>query len=110
MKNKPSIRASLRNYSDLEKIRKDLQDTNRKLDQGQHNLTQKENRLTHLENKERKKRNHRICYKGAHIEYLIPETEELTDDQFIEFCDALFSFPGIMTHIQNIIKKIKEEN
>lgn len=110
MKNKPSIIANLRSYPELDKKRKELNDAKEKLEQTRHGLTQKENRLSHLEKEDRKKRNHRLCQKGAHIEYIIPETKEFTDDQFIRFCDALFSFPGIKEHIKKLITKIMEES
>ena len=36
---------------------------------------------------ERKKRNHRICRRGAHMESLLPDTIELSDERFWRFLE-----------------------
>ena len=106
---KPSVINKIRTYSDIAKMRADIRKDEIKISHLNHRVTKNENRIDNYSNDERKKRNHRICQKGAHIEYLIPETKELTDEQFLKFCDALFSFPGIRSFIKETISNIKEE-
>ena len=106
---KPSVINKIRTYSDIAKMRADIRKDEIKISHLNHKVTKNENRIDNYSKEERKKRNHRICQKGAHIEYLIPETKELTDEQFLKFCDALFSFPGIRSFIKETISNIKEE-
>ena len=78
-----------------------------KMHQSEHKVTLEENRIETKEKESRAARTHRLCTRAGHIEFLIPETKELTDNQFMEFCDALFSFPGIRAHIERILFDIK---
>lgn len=38
---------------------------------------------------ERKKRNHRLCKRGAHLESKLPGYASMTDEQFFTFVDTL---------------------
>ena len=87
MAEKPSILEQLHPNPKLEKLRNEelrlktkMDDAEVKVHQSEHKVALEENRI---------------------------ETKELTDNQFMEFCDALFSFPGIRAHIERILFDIK---
>ena len=116
MADKPSILEQLHPNPNLEKLRNEklkwktkMDDAEVKVHQSEHKVTLEENRIETKEKESRAARTHRLCTRAGHIEFLIPETKELTDNQFMEFCDALFSFPGINAHIQECLRKAKEE-
>lgn len=116
MADKPSLLAQLHPNPKLEKLRNEKIKITTQKEKAEVKLTQSEHRVTQVENeietdkkKARTARNSRICFKGAHIEYLIPETADLNKEQFMKFCDALFSFPGINAHIQECLRKAKGE-
>jgi hypothetical protein len=116
MADKPSLLAQLHPNPKLEKLRNEKikittqkEKAEVKLTQSGHRVTQVENEIETDKKKARTARNSCICFKGAHIEYLIPETADLNKEQFMKFCDALFSFPGISAHIQECLRKAKEE-
>ncbi len=75
-----------------------------------HQITQMENKISYQQKQERKRRTHRLCTRAGHIESLLPETKELTDNQFMAFCDALFSYPKMKELVSKLLAKVKEEN
>ena len=114
MADKPSILEQLHPNPNLEKLRNEklkwktkMDEAEVKVHQSDHKVTLEENRIETKEKESRAARTHRLCTRAGHIEFLIPETKELTDNQFMEFCDALFSFPGIRSHIERILFDIK---
>ena len=114
MTDKPSILEQLHPNPKLEKLRNEelklktkMDEAEVKVHQSEHKITLEENRIEAKEKESRAARTHRLCTRAGHIEFLIPETKELTDNQFMEFCDALFSFPGIRAHIERILFDIK---
>lgn len=110
MADKPSIMAQLHPDPKLEKLRNEtlkwktkMEEAEVKVEQSEHSLTLEENRIETKSKESRAARTHRLCVRAGHIESLIPETKELTDDQFMKFCDALLSFPGIRAHIKETL-------
>ena len=117
MTEKPSLLDQLHPNPKLERLRNEelkwktkVEKSKVKVEQSEHKLTREENKIEHSQNKDRAKRTKRLCDKGAHIEFLIPETKEFTKDEFIKFCDTLFSFPGFRAHIDKCLEKYKEDN
>ena len=114
MANKPSIMAQLHPNPKLEKYRNEVlkwktkvEEAEVKVEQSEHSLTLEENRIETKSKESRAARTHRLCVRAGHLESLIPETKELTDDQFMKFCDALLSFPGIRTHIEETLFELR---
>ena len=96
--------------SDYEKVEAIHQKTLKRCEQLEHKVTLLENRIEYQKKQERKRRTHRLCTRAGHIESLLPETKELTDNQFMAFCDALFSYPKIKELVSKLLAKVKEEN
>ena len=114
MANKPSVLAQLHPNPKLEKYRNEVlkwktkvEEAEVKVEQSEHSLTLEENRIETKSKESRAARTHRLCVRAGHLESLIPETKELTDDQFMKFCDALLSFPGIRAHIKRTLFELK---
>ena len=101
---KPKATKALLEYDQAKDVHEKMLARCEQLD---HQITQMENKISYQQKQERKRRTHRLCTRAGHIESLLPETKELTDNQFMEFCDALFSFPGIRAHIERILFDIK---
>ena len=96
--------------SDYEKAETIHQRTLKRCEQLEHKVTLLENRIEYQKKQERKRRTHRLCTRAGHIESLLPETKELTDNQFMAFCDALFSYPKMKELVSKLLAKVKEEN
>ena len=114
MADKPSILEQLHPNPKLEKLRNEelrlktkMDEAEVKVHQSDHKVTLKENRIETKSKESRAARTHRLCVRAGHLESLIPETKELTDDQFMKFCDALLSFPGIRTHIEKTLFELR---
>ena len=117
MADKPSILEQLHPNPKLEKLRKEevrlrtkAEKAEGKMHQSEHKVTLEENRIETKEKESRAARTHRLCTRAGHIEFLIPETKELTDNQFMAFCDALFSYPKMKELVSKLLAKVKEEN
>ncbi|QFJ53533.1 DUF3847 domain-containing protein [Pseudobutyrivibrio xylanivorans] len=94
---------------DLEKATTSYEKSIKRCERFQHELTKLENKAKQQSKQERKRRTHRLCTRAGHIESLLPETKELTDNQFMAVYDALFSIPAIQKKVAELICKVKEE-
>ena len=103
----PKVAKSLLEYEHAKDVHQKMQARCEHLD---HRITQMENKIKYQNKQERKRRTHRLCTRAGHIESLLPETKELTDSQFMAFCDALFSYPKVKELIAKLLTKVKEEN
>jgi len=65
--------------------------TTEKIAEQKTRMEQMQNEMKRLMNlqkaEERKKRNHRICKRGAHLESLLPDTIGLSDERFFAFLE-----------------------
>ncbi|MCR5778147.1 MAG: DUF3847 domain-containing protein [Lachnospiraceae bacterium] len=108
MAKKHSVLEDLRTAKELIELREEKKKAERKCVQAHHNLTKAENMLQSERQAERRKRNHRLITRGAQFEYMFPESKELTEDQFMELCNALFAADEVRDHVRRLILTLKD--
>ncbi len=87
----------------LEKINKDIEDTENRLRRAE----QEEKILQHqLKTLNRKERTHRLCTRGAMLESYLPQPEILTDEQVNFILKTLFN----SSNVSQIFDKISLKN
>ncbi len=87
----------------LEKINKDIEETENRLRRAEQKEKILQKRLKTLN---RKERTHRLCTRGAMLESYLPQPETLTDEQVNMVLKILFN----SSNISQILDKILAEN
>ena len=65
----------------------------RQLAQEQHKIQRLENRAAYYEKGDRRKRAHRLITRGAAIESVAPQTQNLSETAFYAFTEQIFALP-----------------
>ena len=87
----------------LEKLNRELEETEAKLRQAQHQEKILEHQIKKLN---RRERTHRLCTRGAMLESYLPHSENVTDEQINVILKTLFR----RNDIKQFIAKILAEN
>ena len=85
----------------MNKIEKQIKQTERELEQESHNLARLKNRKTYYESGERQKRAHRLITCGAAVESIAPSVKEMSEVEFYELAEKIFTLP----EVKNLIAK-----
>ena len=74
----------------LEKSKDGLIKAEKRLEQAQHRYEREEKRAEYLGQKKRKERTHRLITRGAAVESIYKDVEELTEQEFYELMETIF--------------------
>ena len=85
----------------MNKIEKQIKQTERELEQESHNLARLKNRKTYYESGERQKRAHRLITRGAAIESLVPPVKDMSEVEFYKLAEKIFA----LTEVKNLIAR-----
>ena len=75
----------------------------RQLVQEQHKIQRLENRAAYYEKGDRRKRAHRLITRGAAIESVAPQTNDLSETAFYAFAEQLFALPDTQRLLTEVI-------
>ena len=78
---------------EIEKLQAEKEKIERQLAQEEHKIQRLENRAAYYEKGERRKRAHRLITRGAAIESVAPQTNELGETAFYTFAEQVFGLP-----------------
>ena len=85
----------------MNKIEEQIKQAEQELEQETHNLARLKNRKAYYENGERQKRTHRLITRGAAIESLAPSVKDMSEVEFYELAEKIFTLP----EVQNLIAR-----
>ena len=85
----------------MNEIETKIKETERELEHETHNLARLKNRKAYYENGERQKRTHRLITRGAAIESLAPSVKDMSEVEFYELAEKIFTLP----EVQNLIAR-----
>ena len=92
-------------------IGKEKQDVEKKLQQAQHSKQRFENQMEYLSKKRfnnQKSRNHRLIHKGIAVECVDKNTELLTETEFYELAEEIFSNSRVKERVATIVTGRRE--
>ena len=78
---------------EIEKLQAEKEKVEQQLAQEQHKIQRLENRAAYYEKGDRRKRAHRLITRGAAIESVAPQTNDLSETAFYAFADQVFALP-----------------
>ncbi|MCR4745517.1 MAG: DUF3847 domain-containing protein [Lachnospiraceae bacterium] len=107
MEKKQSIINELKTTGEILRMREEEKKAEKEVAYAKHSLNKVKNLIQTEKEKERKNRNHRLISRGAQIEYVFPESRELTQDQFIELCNILLDSNEVKERVRRLISEIK---
>lgn len=88
---------------EIEKLRKELEQTKTQLEQYQHRYQRRENKISHLEKGERTKRTHRLITRGAAVESVCKEISSLYETEFYTLMEQIFLLPEVQHMVAETI-------
>lgn len=82
-------------YDEREKVKEKYDKAVKEREVINHRIQQAENRADYLKQKERANRTHRLCVKGGVIESLAPWSVNISERDFYDIMEAVFSLPDV---------------
>ena len=82
-----------------------LSEAYREKEQLEHQLNREENRAEYLKKGERAKRTHRLCVKGGVIESAAPMLKDLSEKEFYDLMESVFSLPQVQRMVETALQK-----
>ena len=83
----------------IAQLRQELADNEKKIAQEQHKLQRLDNRIRYCEDGERAARTHRLITRGAAVESVAPELQDLSETEFYTLAEHVFSLPNVKSAV-----------
>lgn len=94
---------------ELQKSKEELENAKLKLQQIEHKVVRMENKIKSETKKKRDVRTHMLCFKAAHLEYVLPVIKNLSKTEFIQFADGLAALPEVKEYAADFVYEPFEE-
>ena len=83
----------------IDQLNQEYADNEHKLQQEQHKLQRLDNRIRYCEAGERAARTHRLITRGAAVESVTPELQDLSETEFYTLAEHVFSLPNVKSAV-----------
>lgn len=94
---------------ELQKSKEELENAKLKLQQVEHKVVRMENKIKSEAKRQRDVRTHMLCFKAAHLEYVLPVIKNLSKTEFIQFADGLAALPEVKEYVADFVYEPFEE-
>lgn len=88
---------------ELQQKEAELENAKLKLQQIEHKVVRMENKIKSEAKKKRDVRTNMLCFKAAHLEYVLPDIKNLSKIEFIQFADGLVALPEVKKYAAGFV-------
>ena len=89
----------------IEQFRMEQQKIEEQIAQEKHKQQRLENRIGYYEKGDRRKRAHHLITRGAAVESVTPPTKVLTETEFYDFAEKVFSLPEVKGLLRDAVNE-----